>query len=157
MSRLRLVIPMLAFGPTVVAGQGTPPVDRHHLPLVVAPDTLAVCRYAPDAPLPAWALGPQPFLTVSRTRTELSVTALQSLVADHAECVRDYRAVRVAGPLPLDLVGIIAGLAEPLAENGISLFAISTYETDYVLVQAKDLPRAVRAWQASGHTVTLPR
>jgi hypothetical protein len=62
--------------------------------------------------------------------------------------------VKVQGPLPLDLVGIVAAIAEPLAHNGITLFAISTYETDYVLVKEEDLPRARRAWQAAGHTVT---
>lgn len=154
MKRARWGMLLLACGPAVAAGQQAPVVDRHHLPLVVTSDTLAVCRFPVDAPLPAWALEPQPFLTVSRTRTELSIAAPQSLVGDRAECARDYRAVRVSGPLPLDLIGIVAGVAEPLAQAGISLFAISTYETDYVLVKSKDLARATLAWQQAGHSVT---
>lgn len=154
MNRVRWGVLLLACGPAVAAGQQAPVVDRHHLPLVITSDTLAVCRFPSDGPLPAWALAPQPFLTVSRTRTELSITAPQSLVGDRAECERDYRAVRVSGPLPLNLIGIVAGVAEPLARAGISLFAISTYETDYVLVKTNDLARATQAWQQAGHSVT---
>jgi hypothetical protein len=136
-----------------LSGQAATTVDRDHLPLRIMPDTLAVCRLNADGPLPPWALVPQPFLTITRTRTELSVTAPQSLVADEPHCERDYRAVRVVGPLPLDLIGIVAALAEPLAREGVSLFAISTYETDYVLVKAADLPRAMQAWRRAGHTI----
>ncbi|HTR21304.1 MAG TPA: ACT domain-containing protein [Gemmatimonadales bacterium] len=145
----RQVVAALWLPIAAAAGQAPTP----HLPLVVLPDTVVVCRFPADGPIPAWALGPQPFLTISRTRTELSITAPQALVAGREGCERGYRPVKVQGPLPLDLVGIVAALAEPLARNGISLFAISTYETDYVLVKDADLPRARRAWQAAGHTV----
>ena len=58
------------------------------------------------------------------------------------------------GPLPLDLIGILASIAEPLAEAGLSIFAISTYDTDYVLVKGRDLDTAVRALKRAGHQVT---
>jgi hypothetical protein len=69
-------------------------------------------------------------------------------------CERDYRAVRVRGPLPLDLIGIVAAIADPLAEAGLSIFAISTYDTDYVLVKARDLEEAVRVLRRAGHRIT---
>ena len=65
-------------------------------------------------------------------------------------CERDYRAVRVRGPLPLNLVGIVAAIADPLAEAGMSIFAISTYDTDYVLVKAWELEQALQVLGRAG-------
>lgn len=134
--------------------QGARPPARPHLPLELLPDTLAVCRLEPGAPLPPWALQPSAFLTVSRTAEELSITALQSTVPADVRCERDYRALRVRGPLPLDLIGILAAIADPLAAAGLSIFAISTYDTDYVLVKARDLEPALRALRRAGHRIT---
>jgi hypothetical protein len=68
-------------------------------------------------------------------------------------CERDYRALRVHGTLPPNLVGILLSIAEPLAQAGLSIFAISTYDTDYVLVKARDLPAALDALRKAGHKV----
>jgi hypothetical protein len=132
-----------------------PPVNRPRLALELLPDTLAICRMEPAAPIPAWAMQPSPFLTVSRTAEELSITTLQSAVPAQVTCARDYRALRVRGPLPLDLVGILAALAEPLAAVGLSIFAIATYDTDYVLVKGGDLPVALQALRQAGHEITV--
>lgn len=128
--------------------------QRPHLPLEVLPDTLAVCRLAPDAAVPDWASAPSRFVTISRTHEELSITAVQTTVPPEARCERDYRALRVRGPLPLNLIGILAAIAEPLAQAGLSLFAISTFDTDYVLVKAQDLDAAVATLERAGHRVT---
>jgi hypothetical protein len=125
-----------------------------HLPLEVLAETLAVCRLPADAPLPLWAAGPSRFLTVSRTSEELSITAVQASVPPEVRCERDYRALRVKGPLPLDLIGVLAAIADPLAAAGLSIFAISTFDTDYVLVKARDLEPAVTALQRAGHRVS---
>ena len=123
------------------------------LPLEVLPDTLAICRLPADATLPPWATGEAAFLTVSRTAEELSITAVQRVVPAGTRCERDYRALRVRGTLPPDLVGILLSIAEPLARAGLAIFAISTYDTDYVLVKARDLPAALEALRAAGHDV----
>jgi hypothetical protein len=123
------------------------------LPLELLPDTLAICRLPADADLPPWASGPAAFLTVSRTGEELSITAVQRVVPEGTRCERDYRALRVRGTLPPDLVGILLSIAEPLARAGLAIFAISTYDTDYVLVKARDLPAALEALRAAGHEV----
>jgi hypothetical protein len=130
------------------------PGERPQLPLQILPETLAVCRLPADAPIPTWASAPSTFLTVSRTSAELSITAVQSLVPAAISCEREYRAFRVRGPLPLNLVGILASIAEPLAAAGLSIFAISTYDTDYVLVRALDLEAAVGALERAGHQVS---
>jgi hypothetical protein len=125
----------------------------HPLPLEVLPETLAICRLPPDAALPSWATGPTAFVTVSRTSEELSITAVQHAVPAGVRCERDYRALRVRGTLAPDLVGILLSIVEPLARAGLSIFAISTYDTDYVLVKARDLPAALEALRAAGHDV----
>lgn len=129
----------------------------NRLPLVVLPHPLAVCRLAADAAVPPWAGGPSPFLTVSRTAEELSITAVQSSVPADIQCERDYRAIKVRGPLPLNLVGILASIANPLAGAGLSIFAISTYDTDYVLVKAAVLDSAVAVLSQAGHTITFEK
>jgi hypothetical protein len=123
--------------------------------LEVLPDTLAICRLPADAALPPWASGPFPFLTVSRTAEELSITAVQRAVPAGTPCERDYRALRVRGTLPPDLVGILLSIAKPLADVGLAIFAISTYDTDYVLVKARDLPAALEALRGAGHDVSV--
>jgi hypothetical protein len=124
------------------------------LTLELIPGTLAICRLAPDAPVPAWATAPGPFLTISRTPDELSITLAQEAVPAGIPCERDYRALRVRGQLPPNLIGILLSIATPLAEAGLAIFAISTYDTDYVLVKLHDLPAALNALRKAGHQVT---
>lgn len=127
--------------------------QRPHLPLELLPDTLAICRLDAAAQVPEWTAHSRRFLTVSRTAEELSITAVQSAVPRDARCERDYRAFRVRGPLPLDLIGILAAIADPLAEAGLSIFAISTFDTDYILVKETDLAAAVNALRRAGFGV----
>jgi hypothetical protein len=129
-------------------------MELPRLPLEVLPATLAICRLPADAPVPPWAGDPGPFLTISRTAEELSITAAQSVVPADARCERDYRAIRVRGTLPTTLVGILLAIAQPLADAGLSIFAISTYDTDYVLVKERDLAAAVEALRRAGHDIT---
>lgn len=124
------------------------------LELEVLPFTLAICRLPADAPVPSWVADTAPFVTVSRTPDELSITTVQSAIPADIRCERDYRSFRVRGPLPLDLVGVLASIAGPLADAGLSIFAISTFETDYVLVKQPDLEHAVAALTRAGHRVT---
>ena len=124
------------------------------LPLELLPDTLAICRLDADAAVPGWVAASHSFVTVSRTAEELSITALQRVVPPDVRCERDYRALRGRGPLPLDLIGILAAIANPLAEAGLGIFAISTFDTDYVLVKSRDLATAVAALEEAGHQVT---
>jgi hypothetical protein len=130
------------------------PTNPPRLPLEVLHDTLAICRLEAGAPLPPWAAQSSPFLTVSRTAEELSITTVQSAVPAGVRCERDYRALRVRGPLPLNLVGILAAIADPLAAAGVSIFAISTFETDYVLVKSRDLEASLKVLRQAGHQIS---
>lgn len=103
------------------------------------PWKLAVCRFAPDAPLPAWVLhSEQTFWSLTRTPRELSLVCpeddLPPSVGTLAE--RDWRAFELEGPIPFSTTGVISGLTAPLAAAGIGVFVLSTYDTDYLLVKA---------------------
>ena len=126
--------------------------SRASLPLALLPLRLAVCRLTPDAAVPSWATGGE-LSCVTRTRDELSVLAEERLVPGDARAERGYRAFVVGGPLPFDLVGVFASMAGPLADAGISIFALSTFDTDYVLVKEHDAARAAGVLRAAGHTV----
>lgn len=111
-----------------------------------------MCRLPADAAVPDWA-GQGSFFAVTRTRDELSIVVPQAQAPSDARQERDFRALKVAGPLDFSAVGVLASLTGPLAQAGISLFALSTFDTDYVLVRERDLPRALAALRAAGHTV----
>ena len=130
-------------------------IPANRLPLTLLAQPLAICRLAPDAPVPEWGAVASAFLTVSRTADELSITTVEANVPPTVQCERAYRAFRVQGPLPLNLVGILASMANPLAEAGISIFAISTYDTDYVLVKSAVLDSAIAVLSRAGHTITF--
>ena len=70
-----------------------------------------------------------------------------------AKCERGWRVLQVAGPLELSLTGVLAAIAAPLADAGVSIFAISTFDTDYILVKDENLARAVDVLRAEGHRV----
>jgi hypothetical protein len=122
------------------------------LSLILSSNRLAVCRLDGDAPVPDWALRPGWF-SITRTEEELSVVCPQVLVPESIRAERGWRALRIAGVLDLSQVGVLASLASPLAGAGISLFALSTYDTDYLLVKEHDLSRAVEVLVAAGHAV----
>jgi len=91
---------------------------------------------------------------VTRTADELSLVCAESAVPRAVECEPGWRLFKIEGPLDFALAGILASVAQPLAEAGVTIFAISTYDTDYVMVKAQDLERAVQTLAAAGHRVT---
>jgi hypothetical protein len=114
----------------------------------------AVARLAPDAPLPAWAQAPAEFLSVTRTPAELSIAAPAAQVPTGVRAERGWALLRLEGPFAFDQTGVLASVAAPLADAGISLFALSTFDTDYLLVKAVQLPAALAALRAAGHRLS---
>lgn len=122
--------------------------------LDVHPRRLAVCRLDPSEPTPDWiedATGP--LVSVTRTAAELSIVVDEEAVPEYATAERGWRALSVRGPLDFFLTGVMASLAGPLADGGIPIFVVSTYDTDWLLVQDGDLDRAVDVLQRAGHDV----
>jgi len=116
--------------------------------LRVLPGLYAVCR------LPAEADVPPSFFSATRTPNELSVVCAEGDALPGAPCERGFRIFEVAGPLDFALTGVLAAIAAPLAGAGVSIFAISTFDTDYVLVKERDLAKAVEALREAGHRVS---
>jgi hypothetical protein len=123
------------------------------LELELLGDELAIVRLDPDQEQPAWAEGPSALTAVVRTAEELSLVVPAAAVPEDLERVGPWRAFKVQGPLDFALTGILAGLAGTLAGAEISLFAISTYDTDYLLVRAEDAEDAASALRRAGHRV----
>ena len=122
------------------------------LRLSVLPQALAVSRLAPDAAFPSWG-GKGAFRAACWTDEELSLVCDEQAVPTEEKAERGWRALKVAGPLDFALTGILLRIAEPLAQAGVSLFAVSTFDTDYVLVKQEALSNAIRALTGAGHTV----
>jgi len=115
--------------------------------------TFAICRLPASTPLPEWAQRSTGVMSLTRTPDELSIICVETHAPADVQCRRGYRALQVAGPLPFEAVGILAGLARPLAEAGISILAVATYDTDYVFVHASDLARAMLALRGAGYAI----
>ncbi|PSB28326.1 ACT domain-containing protein [Stenomitos frigidus] len=127
------------------------------LTLSVLPDVFAVCRLKQNEPIPAWSL--QGFFSITRTEDERSIVCSQANMSLGVQAIgleRDWRCFKVEGSLDFALTGILLSIAAPLAEAGIGIFAISTYETDYILVKQSNLDRAVQALSKAGHQLVQP-
>lgn len=124
----------------------------NNLSLTILPERLAICRLPPNDYLPA-TLGRARFWSVTRTDEEYSIVLPEENVSPGWQAETGWRGLKVQEPLDFDLTGILASLVEPLAGAGVSIFAISTYDTDYILVREKDLEKAKQVLMASGHTL----
>jgi hypothetical protein len=120
--------------------------------LKVMPERLAVCRLPADAGLPQWAVSGT-FRSASWTQDELSIVCEESSVPEEVKSERGWRCFMIEGPLDFRLTGVLLAIVEPLAKAGISIFAVSTFDTDYVLVKDSLLHEARRVLVESGHTV----
>jgi hypothetical protein len=105
-----------------------------------------------DADVPPWTVE-GPFSSVSRSQYELSIVCSANRVPLEVMAERGWRCLRVAGPMPLNLIGVLASLTAPLADARVNLFAVSTFDTDYILVPSSRLADAISALEAAGHVV----
>jgi len=124
-----------------------------HLTLETLSTVFAVCRLDAAAPIPSWAYTGD-FFSVSKTSDELSIVCPQSNVPHDVKAEKNWRCLKVKGQLDFALTGILASLATPLAEAKISIFAISTFDTDYLMIKQQDFDRAISALTQAGHSVS---
>jgi len=112
------------------------------LTLSILPEKLGICHLTKNSPIPDWATSGN-FFSITRTDRELSIVYPQDKIPGGVLFEKDWRAFRLEGVVEgIYSVGIIASLSKPLAEAGISIFNISTYETNYLLVEEKNLAKA---------------
>jgi uncharacterized protein len=122
------------------------------LTLIVLDEILTICRLDRDAPIPEWAMRGS-FVSITRTSDELSIVCSQPELPPDTAHESGWCCFQVVGPLAFSMTGVLVALSRPLAEAGISIFAISTFDTDYLLVKADDLSRAIVELTVAGHTV----
>ena len=127
-------------------------MDMRKRSLKILPERMAICRFAPAAPLPDW-IGETGFYSLTRTEAELTIVCPETRLAPGTTGETGWRCFKVQGILDFSEIGIIFSLTRPLAENGVSVFVISTFDTDYFMVKEKDLAKAIDALTAGGHRV----
>lgn len=123
-----------------------------NLSLKLLPERMAVCRFESAAPLPDWIDAPG-FYSVTRTAAELTIVCSEALAGADTVCERGWRCFKVRGTLDFSEIGVMFSLTRPLAENGVSIFVLSTFDTDYFMVKETDLTKAIEALTAAGHRV----
>jgi len=128
------------------------PAAKRTFVLSLLPGTFAICHLAPDAVVPDWAKRGQ-FFSITRTSDELSIIAETALVPERLRTEASWRVMKVHGPFDFAEVGVLASLVGPLAALGVSVFTISTFDTDYLLVQCIQLRDAVAGLRNAAHTV----
>ncbi|MEA3166919.1 MAG: uncharacterized protein QOJ26_1798 [Thermoplasmata archaeon] len=133
-------------------------MPSNRFPLTLLAERFAVCRLDPDAPTPEAVLAAGgPFASVTRTEDELCVVCAETDVPGTAVQVeRGFRAFKLEGPVPFTTVGVISSLAKPLADAGIGIFVVSTYDTDYLMVNEANVGRASKLLTTAGYPVSGP-
>ncbi len=125
------------------------------LTLTLLADEFAICRLPPDAPIPAWADSP-PFSAITLTSEELSITCARAAAPENVQAQLGWRCLKVEGPFDLSTtVGVLAALAEPLAQAGVSLYVVSTFDTDYLFVRGEQVDLARATLIRRGHTIRV--
>ena len=122
--------------------------------LLLLPDLLAIARYPVGTVEPTQPVGGGLWAEIW-TAEGLTVVGDEKAMRGAEGLESDWRALMVEGPLDFSLVGVLADLLEPLRRAGISVFVISSFETDYVLVRAEGLQKAMATLEAAGHTIQL--
>ncbi|MFC4025547.1 ACT domain-containing protein [Oceanobacillus longus] len=122
--------------------------------LKILDSTFSVIKFPPTETIPLWALNCAVF-SITRTDEELSIVCPSKCLPTNGvfkDVENDWKCIKVEGVLDFSLTGILASLANTLAENKISIFAISTFNTDYLLVKSHSIERARVVLENDGHT-----
>jgi uncharacterized protein len=120
--------------------------------LTLLAETFAISRLDKGTPVPTWACS-DTWWSITRTEDELSIVATEAQVPAEVVSNRGWKCLKVAGPLDLASSGVLASLLEPLAQARISVFSVSTFETDYLFVKTADLPAAASILSLAGHQI----
>jgi hypothetical protein len=122
------------------------------LTIDILPDNYSIFRFSSESEIPDWIYSSD-FYSITKTKDEISVVAFQTDEAAGLQCNRDWRVLKIAGPLDFSLIGIVANISTALSDKKIPVFIISTYDTDYILVKQNDLFAGIKALEEIGHKI----
>jgi uncharacterized protein len=128
--------------------------QRHILKFRQLSGTYAIVRLDPQAPIPGWANRGE-FTSISRSSDELSVVCPTGNLPSDVHSPHRWVCLKLEGPFPFSLTGVLLSFIKPLSESGVPIFAISTFDTDYVLIQEEFAARALAVLQSAGHELLL--
>jgi hypothetical protein len=123
-----------------------------NLTFALLPGKFAICRLDPDAEIPQWAMRGE-FFSITRTSDEISIVCGEPYIVGTPRCERGWRCLKLEGPFAFSEVGVISSITAPIAEAGVSLFALATFDTDYLLIKDDLLEDAIGALLQAGHKV----
>ena len=127
--------------------------EKHQLRFRLLPERFAICRLDPTTALPDWALHPAKLASITRTSDELSIVCLENHVPPESKSDAGWIALKLEGPFPFSMTGVLASFINPLSDSAIPIFAISTFDTDYVLIKHESLTIASAALESAGHKI----
>src|SRR5262245_8348959 len=127
-------------------------MPRAFLTLSLLEEQFAICRLECNVPAPAWAFEGS-FFSITRTSEELSIVCPVKHVPENVRSQPGWRLLRLDGPMDLELTGIVASIAEPLADAGVAIFPMTTYDREYILIKEEQVHLAITALTAYGHAV----
>ncbi|GAA0180959.1 ACT domain-containing protein [Clostridium sediminicola] len=119
-------------------------MSKKILTMKLLKEKYGVCRLNKIDSIPNWIKNSE-FYSITKTSDELSIVCNQQDVPNDIKCEKDWRILKIEGPLDFSLIGILASISTILAQKGISIFAVSTYDTDYILVKDSDIDNAIEA------------
>jgi hypothetical protein len=129
--------------------------ERQRLKFRVLPADYAVVRLAADAAIPDWAIEGD-FTSITRTLEELSIVCPIISLPSNVESQYRWIRLKLEGPFPFSLTGVLLSFIQPLSDNAIPIFAISTFDTDYVLIQEDFQTKALDVLKQAGHELLPP-
>tara|TARA_Y100000588_G_scaffold355121_1_gene410036 strand:- start:71 stop:469 length:399 start_codon:yes stop_codon:yes gene_type:complete len=121
-----------------------------NLVLSVLSETFAIHKFSPDASIPEKILKSN-YYSVSKTENELSLVCSEVIEVQSLQSSKGWKCIKVKGPLDFNMTGFLAGISDILAQGNISIFAISTFDTDYILVRSQDLYPAITKLRQAGY------
>ena len=124
------------------------------LTLKLLKDKYSVCRLNKNDEIPKWIFDEE-FFSITRTEDELSIVCLQDKIKEDIKCEKDWRVLKIEGPLDFSLIGILSKISTLMANNDISIFAISTYDTDYILIKEESINRAIEVLEKSNYSIVF--
>lgn len=112
----------------------------------------SVCRLNKNDEIPKWIFDEE-FFSITRTDDELSIVCSQDKIKENIKCEKDWRILKIEGPLDFSLIGILSRISTLMANDGISIFAISTYDTDYILIKEESINRAIEVLENNNYNI----